>query len=60
MPCLPPYLIHATNNAKCQPRLEYLKAVARGAVDALSLLHQAGVVHGYVSPSTLLVSTPGA
>lgn len=41
-------------------RLEYLKAVMRGSVDAVSLLHQAGVIHGYVSPSTLLVSTPGA
>lgn len=39
--------------------LEYVKAVARGAIDSLSLLHQAGIVHGYVSPSSLLVSTPG-
>jgi hypothetical protein len=31
----------------------------RGGIDAVSLLHQAGVIHGYVSTSTLLVSTPG-
>ena len=38
-------------------RIAYLKNLMAGAIDALSLLHQAGVCHGALSPSTLLVST---
>ena len=38
-------------------RIAYLKNLVAGAIDALSLLHQAGVCHGALSPSTLLVST---
>ncbi|GAB5031115.1 atp binding protein kinase [Nannochloropsis oceanica] len=38
-------------------RIAYLKNLMAGAIDALSLLHEAGVCHGALSPSTLLVST---
>jgi len=38
-------------------RVAYLKNVFEGSITAVSLLHQAGVVHGAVSPSTILVST---